>query len=94
VLLSFDVGVTERHHVQFSVRRFRGASLITVDGVDAVRVDHLDSPKQVARWELVVGEGERHEVRIEKHRKRRLARLRTQIVCAFVDGRLVAQSRV
>jgi hypothetical protein len=91
VLLSFDVGVTERHRVQFSVRRLLGTCLITVDGIDVVR---SNSPKRVACWEFVVGAGERHEVRIEKHRKRRLARLRTQVVCAFVDDRLVAQRRV
>lgn len=91
--LSFDVGVSERHRVCFSFRRLSGALAITVDGADVVRETRAVSPKRLAAWDFVVGERERHEVRIEKHRRGRLSRLRRQAVSAFIDGRLVAQAR-
>jgi hypothetical protein len=93
VLLSFDVGVNERHSVRFSFRKLRGSLVITVDGVPVVRTGRLVSPQRVMRWDFVVGDRERHEVRIEKYRKGRFPALRAQPVCAYVDGRLVAQTR-
>ncbi|WP_372443604.1 hypothetical protein [Nucisporomicrobium flavum] len=90
--MGFDVGVGERHRVEFSFNKFWGRLSIKVDGVDVVRTVRLASVDRVKRYEFVVGSQERHHVRIEKHRELLFAGFRPQPVYAFVDGRLVAQA--
>jgi hypothetical protein len=91
VRMSFEVGVHERHHVQFSFNKFWGNLSITVDNTDVVRTVRLASVDLVKRYEFVVGTTEQHHVRIEKHRERVLAGFRPQPVYAYVDDNLVAQ---
>ena len=90
--MSFEVGVNERHHVQFSFNKFWGNLSITVDNTDVVRTVRLASVDLVKRYEfVVVGTTEQHHVRIEKHRERIFAGFRPQPVYAYVDDNLVAQ---
>ena len=90
--MSFDVGVTERHQVVFSFSKFWGTLSITVDGVNIVRTVRLASIDLIKRYDFIVGVGEQHQVRIEKHRQQLLAGFRPQPVYAFVDGQLVAEA--
>lgn len=89
--MSFEVGVHERHHVQFSFNKFWGNLSITVDNTDVVRTVRLASVDLVKRYELIIGTTEQHHVRIEKHRERVFAGFRPQPVYAYVDDTLVAQ---
>lgn len=91
MLLTFDVGVTERHRVEFSFNKFWGNLSIKVDDVSIVRTVRVASIELVKRYEFVVGAGEQHHVRVEKHRERLFAGFRPQPVYAYVDDRLVAQ---
>ena len=91
VLLTFDVGVTERHHVTFSFNKFWGNLSIKVDDVSVVRTVRLASIDLVKRYEFAIGTQEQHHVRIEKHRERLFAGFRPQPVYAYVDDQLVAQ---
>jgi hypothetical protein len=91
VLLTFDVGVAERHHVRFSFNKFWGGLSIKVDGLDIVKTVRLASVDLVKRWDFVVGAQEQHHVRIEKHRQVLFAGFRPQPVYAYVDGQLVAE---
>jgi len=89
--LVFDVGVQERHRVQFSFDKFWGNMSITVDGIKLTSELHLLSVSLVKKYEFVVGIHEKHNVRIEKHRKVLFAGFRDQPVYAYVDDQLVAQ---
>lgn len=89
--MSFEVGVDERHQVQFSFNKFWGNLSITVDDTNVVRTVRLGSVDLVKRYEFVVGTTEQHHVRIEKHRERLFAGFRPQPVYAYVDDHLVAQ---
>jgi hypothetical protein len=92
--MSFEVGDTERHRVQFSFKKFWGGRSITVDGVDVdvdvVRTIRLGSIDLIQGWDFTAGTQEQHQVRIEKHRERLVAGFRPQPVYANVDGQLVA----
>jgi len=90
--MSFDVGVTERHLVQFSFNKFWGNLSIKVDGANVVQTVRLGSIELVKRYEFVVGVHEQHHVRIEKHRQQLFAGFRPQPVYAYVDGQLVAEA--
>jgi hypothetical protein len=91
VELTFECGTVERHQVRFSFNKFWGGLSITVDGVNIVRQVRAFSVSLVKNYEFVVGQQERHAVRIEKHRKLLFAGFRPQRVLAYVDGHLVAE---
>jgi hypothetical protein len=91
VLLTFDVGVQERHTVQFSFDKFWGGLSIKVDGYDVVRTVRFASVDLIKRYNIVVGVREQHHVVIEHHRKLLFGGFRPQPVLAYVDGVLVAQ---
>lgn len=90
--MSFDVGETEQHRVDFVFDQRSGRLAISVD--DALRVGQLRmfSLSTVAEWTLEVGAVEKHSVRIEKRRARFLSFARQQPVSAYVDDKLVVQS--
>ena len=90
--MSFDVGEVEHHQVVFTFTKSWGGLTITVDGVNVVRSVRLASLNLVKTYDFVVGEQEKHHIRIEKHRKQFFAGFRPQPVYAYVDGHLVAQS--
>jgi hypothetical protein len=90
--MSFEVGESERHQVQFSFNKFWGHLSITVDDTNIVRTVRIASLDLVKTWEFDVGVDEQHRVRIEKHRQLMFAGFRPQPVYAYVDGQLAAQS--
>lgn len=89
--MSFEVGETERHQVQFSFNKFWGNLSITVDDTNIVRTVRIASLDLVKAWEFDVGATEQHHVRIEKHRQLLFAGFRAQPIYAYVDNQLVAQ---
>ncbi|MEU4619679.1 hypothetical protein AB0G04_06840 [Actinoplanes sp. NPDC023801] len=91
MLLTFDVGVDERHTVQFSFNKFWGGLSIKVDGCNVVKTVRFASAELVKRYNFVVGVHEQHYVTIEHHRELMFAGFRPQPVLAYVDGVLVAQ---
>jgi hypothetical protein len=86
---SFNVGVNEKHRVDFSFDQFMGNVEIKVDGQPTVKELRLFSLSLVKRYEFTVGVAEQHAVVIEKKRKLFLAGLRPQHYRIFVDGHLV-----
>ena len=90
--LTFTVGQFEPHVVVFSWDQFWGRLTITVDGRSVVDTVRIFSLSRVKVYEFWVGTGERHHVRIEKHREVFFAGFRPQPVLAYVDGSLVARS--
>jgi hypothetical protein len=87
---SFNVGVNEKHRVDFSFDQFIGNLQILVDGQTAVKDFRMFSLSLTKRYEFSIGEQERHDVVIEKKRKLFLAGLRPQSYKIFIDGKLVA----
>jgi hypothetical protein len=89
----FHVGDSEQHRVAFHWGQFFGRVRITVDYLEVVgenKAVRLTSPS-VRKFEFSVGDTERHDVLIEKHRKRFLGGARKQTCRAFVDGALVGE---
>jgi hypothetical protein len=86
---SFNVGINEKHRVDFSFDQFIGNLQILVDGQTAVKDFRMFSLSLAKRYEFSVGEQERHDVVIEKKRKLFLAGLRPQSYKIFIDGKLV-----
>ena len=86
---SFNVGVNEKHRVDFSFDQFIGNLEILIDGDQAVKDFRMFSVSLTKRYEFTVGVQERHDVIIEKKRKLFLAGLRPQQYRIFVDGQLV-----
>ena len=89
--MAFDVGVNERHRVEFTFLKAWGWLTISVDG-RRVRTTLIWLADPLVRsYDLTVGTQEQHAVRIEKHRKQLFGAFQPQQVYAFVDGQLVAQ---
>jgi hypothetical protein len=89
--LSFDVGVVERHRVDFAWDQMWGNVTITVDGVPLQNDLQMFSVSLVKSWDFPVGVTEVHQVRIEKHRALFFSFARPQLILAFVDGQFVAR---
>lgn len=88
---SFDVGVVERHRVDFAWDQMWGNATVTVDGVPLVQDLQMFSLSLVKSWDVTIGVTEIHHVRIEKHRPLLFSWARPQPLFAFVDGTLVAR---
>jgi hypothetical protein len=86
---SFNVGVNEKHQVDFSFDQFIGNLEIRVDGQPRLKDFRMFSLSLTKRYEFTVGVSERHDVIIEKKRKLFLAGLRPQQYRIFIDGQLV-----
>jgi len=89
--LSFDVGVVERHRVDFAWDQMWGNVTINVDGVPLQHDLQMFSVSLVKSWDFPVGVTEVHQVRIEKHRALFFSFARPQPILAFVDGQFVAR---
>ena len=85
------VGRSERHTVRYVFDKTWGRATISVDGRPVQRRLHLFSLTPVRRYRLTVGDRERHDVLIEKHRKMVAAGARPQVCKVFVDGQLVGE---
>jgi hypothetical protein len=90
--LTFTVGTSEIHRVEFEWDQFWGGVSIRVDGVVIRDEIRMLSVHLVKTWQFDVGENERHAVRIDKTRPLFAAAVRPQPLSACVDGALVAQS--
>ena len=88
--LSFEVGDTEFHDVLFQFDKIWGGLNIYVDGESIIKTVRFASLDLVKTWKFEVGDEEKHEVQIDKHRSLLFAGFRPQPVNAFVDGKLVA----
>ncbi len=84
---SFAVGTRERHQVHFHFNQVWGNLRIDVDGRPVVKDFRMFSVRTRVTYEFLVGSAERHEVRIEKTRKRLLGGARKQTYRIFVDGK-------
>jgi hypothetical protein len=88
---SFEVGVNEKHTVEFYFNQMRGDLSIKVDGEEVVSDFRIFSLSLTKEYTFSVGQRERHGVRIEKKRKLFLAGLRKQRYRVFVDDKLVRE---
>ncbi len=91
MVMTFEVGVDEKHTVMFSFDKFWGGLTITVDGNSVVSQTQMFGLNLVSSWQFPVGVTEVHHVQIDKHREVAFAGFRPQPVYAYVDGQLVAQ---
>jgi len=91
MVMTFEVGTTEKHTVMFSFDKFWGGLTITVDGNSVVNTTLMFGVTLVKSYQFPVGVSEVHHVQIDHHRKLALAGFRPQPVYAYVDGVLVAQ---
>jgi hypothetical protein len=89
---TFDIGVTEKHHVRFRWGQWWGLARITVDGLEVLRERHNFGPS-IRRYEVSVGESEVHSVVIEKVRPFNdiFAGFSKMTFRLIVDGDLVAE---
>ncbi len=91
MVMTFEVGVDEKHTVMFSFDKFWGGLTITVDGNSVISDVQIFGVNLVSSWQFYVGATEVHHVQIDKHRELFFAGFRPQPVYAYVDGQLVAQ---
>ena len=91
MVMTFEVGETEKHTVMFSFDKFWGGLTIAVDGNSVVSTTQMFGVNLVSSWQFPVGTTEVHHVQIDKHRQVFFAGFRPQPVYAYVDGQLVAQ---
>ncbi len=87
----FEVGEEERHKVNFRFNRTLGPLTISVDDQPVVKKLKLFSVTTKERYELTVGETERHDVVIEKTRQGFLGGFHPQHCIAYVDKREVGR---
>jgi hypothetical protein len=87
----FDVGSTERHRVSFAWGQWRTEAAIFVDGTRVFRKRSFFAFRVLNRYEVTVGDHERHSVLIERTKPTLLGAFRQNSFRAFVDGQLVAQ---
>ena len=87
----FEVGEEERHEVGFRFNRSLGPLRISVDDQPVVRKFKIFSGSTTERYELSVGEVERHDVVIEKHRQGFLGGFHPQECVAYVDAKEVGR---
>ena len=85
---SFIVGTNETHQVDFSFDQMIGNLEIRVDGQPALKDFRMFSLSLTKRYELTVGNQERHQIVIEKKRKLFLAGMRPSRYRIFIDGKL------
>lgn len=88
---SFEVGIEERHTVEFDFNSMRGDLSIKVDGEEVLRDFRMFSLSLTKEYRFNVGTHEQHRVRIEKKRKLFLAGLREQKYRVYVDDKLVSE---
>jgi len=89
--LCFEVGIRERHEVDFNYDNSWGRLRIKVDGTVIVQKTNPFWVPVLSTWNFDVGTDELHHVRLEKRRARFFPLLRPQTLSAYIDGDLVAQ---
>lgn len=87
----FEVGDDERHEVGFRFNRSLGPLTISVDDQPVIKKFKIFSGSTTERYELTVGETERHNVVIEKTRRPFLGGMQPQACIAYVDDKEVGR---
>ncbi len=87
----FDVGEAEHHEVEFRFNRTWGPLRISVDDQPVVKKFEMFRWSTTERFELTVGETERHAVVIEKRRKRWVGGFFPHQCVAYVDDNEVGR---
>jgi hypothetical protein len=87
----FGVGEDERHEVGFRFNRTWGPLMISVDDQPVVKKFEMFRWSTTERFELTVGETERHDVVIEKKRKRWMSGFFPHQCIAYVDDEEVGR---
>jgi Arc/MetJ family transcription regulator len=90
--LEFTVGDRERHRVVCTWDQFTGRLRINVDDREVVNTMRMFSISSTAEHVFMVGDAERHEVRITKDRPVALAAFRPQPITAYVGDIEVART--
>ncbi len=88
---AFDVGDAEQHRIEVRWSQAGGLAEICVDGRPALRDRVQFTFRRTQRYQLQVGNTERHSVTVEKRRRAVLGGLQKQAFRALVDGRLVGE---
>jgi hypothetical protein len=88
---SFEVGVAEKHTVDFDYDAWLGNLSIKVDGREVTSDRLFISLSLTKTYAFRVGSTEQHTVTIEKKRKLFLAGLRPQRYRVYVDGQLIRE---
>ncbi len=88
---SFTVGTREKHQVHFHFNQAFGPLRIKVDDTVAVKEFRIFEKNFTRKWEIPVGSNDRHEVVIEKTRKRIFGGARRQSYRVLVDGELLEE---
>lgn len=83
---SFEVGVNEKHIVDFSFNQFLGNLSIHADGKKLISDFRMFSLSLTKSYEFTVGKDEIHHVKIDKIRKLVFAGLRRTKYKVFIDG--------
>ena len=87
----FEVGQGERHEVGFRFNRTWGPLRIKVDDETVVKKFDMFRWTTTERYELTVGQSERHDVVIEKKRKRWMGGFSPHQCVAWVDDEEVGR---
>ncbi|MCR8636598.1 hypothetical protein [Paenibacillus radicis (ex Xue et al. 2023)] len=82
---SFEVGVKEKHIVEFKFNQIIGNLSISIDQQRRVTDFRMFSLSLIKTYEFKVGKQEMHDVRIEKERKLLLAGFRKSKYKVFID---------
>jgi len=88
---AFDVGINERHRVEFNFNQMWGNLSVKVDGYPIVSDFLVLSLSLVRKYQVVVGRVEQHLIVIEKERKLFFAGFRRHKYRIYVDNQLVDQ---
>jgi hypothetical protein len=88
-----EIGTEEQHVLDVSWDQVWGLMSIRVDGNDVVRRRHLVGFRRLRRYEFSVGEGEVHNVVVEKRKTLLVGGVRHQSVEVFVDGEKVDEAQ-
>jgi hypothetical protein len=91
VAFGFDVGSTEKHHVEFKWGQWKAQAWIFVDGNQVFYKRLIVGIRYTIRYQIEVGASESHKVVIERHRRKTYSGLRKQSFRAFVDDELVGE---
>jgi hypothetical protein len=87
----FEVGLAEKHTVEFRFNQSFGNIRISVDGKPVTRRIRPFAFSTLERFRLSVGDAERHEVVIEKRRPRLFGGFVPQSCLVYVDGTVIGE---
>jgi hypothetical protein len=92
IRFDFEVGLVEKHRVKFYFNQSFGPLRVYVDDVVVVRKFRMFTLSTVEKYEFPVGVEERHDVVIQKSRRKLMGGFIPQECVAFVDGKEVART--